>query len=221
MFSPTALTPDVRSAVAKLGNRVSYIAALDFEHHIYISDWAKEFPNAAVLGVEGLPEKREKDPATKGTPFKYVWTNSNKQSLKVDPEFDKDFDYEYVGSHANKELVFLYKPEKTLIEADLIFNLPAREQHSKTAEGAESGYLTKLFTGFQNTQGQAKWQKRFIWYVASSGNRPDFNRSVERINGWDFDRIIPCHGDVIETGGKTVFQKVLSWHLASLGKKDT
>ena len=170
--------------------------------------------------MEGLPEKREKDPATAGIPFKYVFTNGNKSTLKVGEEFDRDFDYEYVGSHANKELVFHYKPDKTLIQADLMFNLPATEQHSKTAEGAESGILTKLFTGFQNTKGDATWQKRFLWYAVSAGNRPDFNKSVGKINEWDFDRIIPCHGDVIESGGKGIFQKVLAWHLAALGKKD-
>lgn len=213
VFSPTALTPDVRSTVESMGNKVSYIAALDFEHHIYISEWAKAFPNAAIMGVEGLPEKREQNPDTKGNTFKYVWTKANKESFKVNEEFDRDFDYEYVGSHANKELVFLYKPEKTLIEADLMFNLPAYEQHSKTPEKAETGFLTKLFIGLQSTRGDPTWQKRFIWHVASSGNRPDFNSSVQRISGWDFDRIIPCHGDVIESGGKGIFQKVLDWHL--------
>ena len=173
------------------------------------------------MGVEGLPEKREKDPSTKGNTFKYVWTNQNKDIMKVDNDFDNDFDYEYVGGHANKELVFFYKPDRTLIQADVLFNLPAYEQHSKTKEGAESGFLTNLFTGLNNARGDAAWQKRFIWYIASSGNRPDFNKSMQKINGWGFDRIIPCHGDVIETGGKGIFQKVLVNHLGGIKPKST
>jgi hypothetical protein len=27
-------------------------------------------------------------------------------------------------------------------------------------------------------------------------------RDVKVISGWDFDRLIPCHGDVLETGAK-------------------
>lgn len=27
-------------------------------------------------------------------------------------------------------------------------------------------------------------------------------KNAKIVSGWDFDRIIPCHGDVIETGGK-------------------
>ena len=198
--------------MASLGDNVKYLAALDYEHHIFLSEWAKAFPSASVLGVEGLPEKREQNPATAGLKFQYVWTAKNRDEMTVDAEFDKEFDVEYLPSHANKELVFLHKPTRTLIEADLIFNLPAYEQHSKTGESAESGILTKLFIGLQNTRGDATWQKRFIWYVAAQ-DKPSFSESVKRINGWDFDRIIPCHGDVIETGGKGIFQKVLEWQL--------
>ena len=122
VFSPTALTPEVRSTVELMG-KVGYIAALDYEHHIFVTDWAKAFPSAKLLGVEGLPEKREKDQATAGNKFQYVWTQKNKTDLRVDPEFDEEFDYEYVGSHANKELVFLHKPDKTLIEAEYVYSL--------------------------------------------------------------------------------------------------
>lgn len=104
-----------------MGNEVGYIAALDYEHHIFITEWAKAFPKAKLLGVEGLQEKREKVQVT-GSKFQHVWTQRNKSSMTVDPEFDSEFDYEYVGSHANKELVFLHKPDRTLIEAEYGFS---------------------------------------------------------------------------------------------------
>ena len=213
VFSPTALTPAVRSTLESMGNNVRYIAATDIEHHIFLSEWAKAFPSANVLGVEGLPEKREKNPETKGTKFSYVWTQANKATMRVDPDFDKDFDVEYVGSHENHELVFNYKPDRTMIQADLIFHLPATEQYSKSGESATSGIFTKLFTSINNTRGKATAQKRFLWYIAGGKDRKGFAESMKRINGWDFDRIIPCHGDVIETGGKDAFENVMEWYL--------
>ncbi|MCJ1468779.1 hypothetical protein MMC07_007409 [Pseudocyphellaria aurata] len=218
VFSPTALTPEVRSTVEELGNNVAYLAAMDFEHHIFLSDWAKAFPSAKVMGVEGLPEKREADPATAGTTFSWVFTTKNKASLRIDPDFDREFDYEYVDSHANKELVVNHRPNRTLITADMVFNLPAHEQYSRTDEAATDGWLTKFFTSFQNTRGTAIWQQRFIWHVASKSDRPSFARSCRTIASWDFDRLIPCHGDVIETGGKGIFKKVMAWHLKGEGK---
>lgn len=103
-----------------MGNKVGYIAALDYEHHIFITDWAVAFPSAKLLGVEGLPEKRGNDNATAGSSFQHVWTQKYKASMKVDPDFDKEFDYEYVGSHANKELVLCHRPDRTLIEAEYV-----------------------------------------------------------------------------------------------------
>ena len=200
-------------------HRASHVMDVKVRHgprltfYSFISEWAKSYPSANVLGVEGLPEKREKNPDTKGTKFTHVWTKANKREFRVDEDFEKDFDYEFVDGHQNKELVLNYKPDRTLIQADLFFNLPATEQYSKSGESATSGILTKLFGSFMNTRGAATGQKRFLWYAPTSADRKSFNESVKRIDSWDFDRVIPCHGDVIETGGKGIFQKVMEWHL--------
>jgi len=211
VFSPVALTPEVKETVSALGE-LKYIAALDMEHHIFLGAWNKEYPNAKVLAPEGLLEKRQKQ-KNEDVPFSVIFTAKEKATTKVDSDFDAAFDYEYVDGHVNKELVFNYKPEKTLIEADLMFNLPATEQFSKSGLDAQSGILTKLWSSFNHVSGPALGQRRFIWYATSSGDRPSFNASISRINGWDFDKIVPCHGDVIESDGKGIFEKIFAWHL--------
>lgn len=211
----------MKAKLAELGGTgVKYIVALDFEHHIFISEWAREYPEAKIIGPEGLLEKRQKadDPKIGKEPFAVVFEAKDKLTTKIDPEFDADFDYEYVDAHANKELVFLYKPEKILIQADLMFNLPANEQYSKVPESEKKvGVLAKLFMGAQTTEGDAKGAKRMIWYLMSSKDRKGFNESMKRIDAWDFTTIIPCHGDTMEGNGKELFRKVFDWHLN--GKK--
>jgi len=150
-------------------------------------------------------------------PFGTVFTGKSKASTKISEEFDKDFEYEFVDAHPNKELVFYYKPDKVLIEADYMFNLPATEQYSKTGEPANKGLLTKLFVSLQTTAGTAIWQKRMLWYLMSASDRPGYNASTKRISQWDFETIIPCHGDVIQADAKGIFRKVFEWHLQ--GKK--
>jgi hypothetical protein len=76
-------------------------------------------------------------------PFTWIFTPKNKHELKIDDDFDANFDYEYVDGHGNKELVFNYKPDRTLIEADVMFNLPATEQYSKSGQSA----TCKCFSG--------------------------------------------------------------------------
>ena len=212
VFSPVALTDDVKSTVASKGT-LKYIVAPDIEHHIFISAWAAAYPDAEVIGMEGLPEKREGDPATRGVKFHHVFSAQNKLDLRVGAEFDREFDYEYVHSHGNKELAFVHKPSRTLIEADLLFNLPATEQFSKAGVPANSGLLTKLFGSIMNTRGDMVWQKRFLWYAGGGKDRQGFAQSAARMHKWDFDRIVPCHGDVIETGGKQKWDTLMEWFL--------
>jgi hypothetical protein len=213
VFSPVALTPEVKTKLQSMGNELKYITAPDLEHHIFVSDWAEAYPGAHIIAPKGLLEKRNKDKSVRPVPFQTEVSNDNKTTLRISDEFDADFDFELVDAHPNKELVFLYKPERTLIQADYLFNLPATEQYSRSGEPATKGLLTRLVTKLQGTQGAAMGQKRLMWYAMSSGDRAGFAKSAQRINGWDFERIIPCHGDVIESGGKGIFRKIFEWHL--------
>lgn len=217
VVSPVALTPEVQAKVAQLGGAVAYIIAPDFEHHIFVSEWAKEYPEAKIVGPEGLPEKRGKmkDEKIGDEPFAYVYTPANRQYNEIDGDFAKDFDVEYMDMHPNKEIVLFYKPEKILIEADLLFNLPAVEQYSKVPDEVKNsnGFLNRVFANLQGTSGDALGTKRFLWYGMSSKNRPAWNEAVKRIDTWDFHTIIPCHGETIEGNAKDVFRKVFEWHL--------
>lgn len=143
IFSPVYLTPEVRAKIESLGT-LRYIVALNIEHHLFISSWVEAFPTADVICMEGLPEKRAKNEAMKGVKFTHVFMSQSKTSMKISAEFDSEFQYEFLNSHQNKELVFLHQPTRTVIEADLIFNLPATEQYSKTGKAADSGFLQNL-----------------------------------------------------------------------------
>ncbi|KAI8942161.1 hypothetical protein NX059_000249 [Plenodomus lindquistii] len=210
VFSPVALTEDVKRKVSELGE-VKYIAALDAEHHIFLGPWHQAYPNAQVMGPDSLPEKRRKQ-NNENVPFAFIF-NKSKPIQTISPEFDTEFDWEYVPSHVNQEIVFHHKPTRSLITADLMFNLPATEQYSKTNIDPNSGILTKIFGALQSTKGSAIWQQRTIWYGTSAKDRKGFAQSISKINSWDFERIIACHGDVIEGEGKGIFQKVFKWHL--------
>ncbi|KAI0837965.1 hypothetical protein F5Y06DRAFT_269481 [Hypoxylon sp. FL0890] len=220
VYSPVALTPETQAKVAKLGGNVGYLIAGDIEHHIFLSEWARAYPNAKIVGPKGLQEKRAKvqnDEKIGHEPFAFVWDASNKRSNAVSDEFAADFEVEFVDAHPNKEVVLFYKPDKVLIEADLLFNLPAIEQYSKVPESEKNshGFLNRMFESINSTSGEAKGLKRFLWYAISNanGDRAGFNESIRRIDTWDFETIIPCHGETIVGNGKEFFRKVFEWHL--------
>lgn len=217
VVSPVALTSEVQQTIASQGGQIKYIAAPDTEHHIHITAWGKAFPDAEIIAPEGLYEKRQANPDQKDIEFAHILTKANKHDIHISEEFDREIEIEYVDGHANKEIVFFHKPSKTMIEADMLFNLPAKEQYSRSGEDPTSGFLNMLFGPLASASGPAKWQKRLVWHTTAK-DRKSFGESVARMNTWDFDRIIPCHGDVIETGGKTVFQNVFELFFKKLGQ---
>lgn len=217
VFSPVSLTPEVRETVNKLGGDVRYIAAPDLQHHLNLTAWKKAYPQAQILAPEGLWEKRQSNTEFKDTQFEHVFKQGGSPQ-SISEEFDAEFETEYVPGHGSRELVFLHRPSRTVIEADLLFNLPANEQYSKTSDGPTANILTRLVLPLLTTKAPAMGQRRFAWWILSARDRPSFTESVKRIDKWDFDRLIPCHGDVIETGAKGVFQDVMAWFLTEDAK---
>lgn len=216
VFSPVALTEATKAKVAEMGGKVGYIVALDYVHHIFISEWSKEYPDAKIIGVEGLREKRVKDsdPMIGNEEFEMEFTKANKRELSISDEFDADFEYEYAEGHVNHELVFFHKKNQALIEADLIMNLPPNEQYSKVPEKDRNfnDLWDKLFNLIVGGSGDNKWGKRLHWYLLAK-DKASLNDSLQRMDKWDFKLLIPCHGDVIEDTGKEFFRKMFEWHL--------
>jgi len=50
----------------------------------------------------------------------------------------------YFSGYKNKDVAFLHSASKTLVQADLLFNLPAKEQYSKTGQSGELPILGTL-----------------------------------------------------------------------------
>ncbi|CAK7237149.1 hypothetical protein SBRCBS47491_009878 [Sporothrix bragantina] len=232
VFSPIALTPEAAAVVTRLGgeNGVKYLVAPDIEHHIFLSEWLKAYPTARIIGPEGLAEKRA---ATKGKDprvnvndnFFAVLADNRSQPMRepqsIAPDFDADFGLVYFDMHPNKEIVLLYRPENILIEADLMFNLPAIEQYQRVDPTTRVGVpghanlVNRIFQTVMRTQGNLVWARRFQWYFASSRDRARFNEGLSVVDSWPFEKIIPCHGETIEKDAKEVFRQVFAWHFAS------
>ena len=88
------------------------------------------------------------------------------------------------------EVVLLHRPSRTLIVPDLGFNIH-RTSHT----------FARLFF-----KANGMWQhfgpSRLIRNLAVS-NHAAFQASLDRLLDWDFERILPGHGDVIEYDGRT------------------
>jgi len=199
VFSPVALTPLVKAKIEDLGAQVKFLVAPDYEHHLFIGEWKKAYPQAVVIGVEGLPDKR------KDVNFDYVFTKD--ESLTLPQSFTDEFDAVYFPGFVNKDLVVYHRPTKTLLEADLLFNLPAHEQYSKSTKNPKSG-VTFLFNALT---WQSTWSKRFLYYVGSV-DRVSMAERSKIVDGFDKSVIIPCHGEIMNNGNEA-WKEVHKWFL--------
>jgi len=87
-----------------------------------------------------------------------------------------------------REVVLLHRPSRTLVITDLAFNIHRAEHR-----------FARLFF-----RANGMWQhfgpSRLIRRLAVS-SRAEMRRSLEAILKWDFERILPGHGEVVERGG--------------------
>lgn len=207
IFSPPPITPEVESQLNSLSGTVEYILAPDIEHYLHVGKWKQKYPNAVIIAPDGIKLPDECTPT-------HVFTAENKENLttKLSSLFNGVLDFEYWDGHANKEIAVLHKPSRTLIAADLVFNLPAYEQYAGSDEDADSGIWTKIAVNFLSATKSGIGHNLFNWVIASK-DKKSFADSASRVSKWDIDRIIPCHGDVIETNGLEVFERLFKWHI--------
>jgi len=198
VIASTPLSDETKTAVEKLGT-VKYIVAADADHHFFLTEWKKSYPEAKMIGVETLPAKK------KGEDWKFD------EIYKPDSEnefgFEADIDAVYFSGFSKKDVAWLHKPSKTLIVADLIFNLPANEQYSKSKR-RKTGFLTKKLNPY------TEFHKNLIW--GESKDKAAMAKDAKAVAAWDFERIIPCHGDTIETDAKKAWESVYAKFLTTL-----
>ncbi|KAF8894971.1 hypothetical protein CPB85DRAFT_1180534, partial [Mucidula mucida] len=141
----------------------------------------KAYPDAKLVVVDRL--LKEKQP--EGLEVAGVYG--------VDPEgteygFEPE-DHRYFSGFGNQDVAFYHIASKTLIVADLLFNLPGTEQYSKSTESSKIPLVDKIdpYGGLQ---------KRMLWALGK--NKEAMRRDARTVSEWDIQRIIMYHGDLIE-----------------------
>jgi len=189
VLASTPLSPETKEALDGLGP-VKYIVAGDAMHFLFLREFKEAYPNAKLIGVQQLLSLKR----LAGLNFDGAYGH--------DPE-GTQYGYEdeikacYFSGFRNKDVAFLHLHSKSLVTADLIFNLPATEQYSK----AGSTYFP-----FVSYFRPGSWFHRTFLSMLGT-DKTAMKRDAKTVASWDFDRIIPCHGDVVETDGKKAWEE--------------
>ncbi|KAF7291856.1 hypothetical protein MIND_01210800 [Mycena indigotica] len=196
VLASTTLDADTKAKIDELGP-VQYIVGADAVHHLFLGEFKRAYPSAKLIAPAAVLERTN----DKSLQFDGVWGRDPPETIYG---FEDDIKACYFSGFKNKDVAFFHLASKTMIEADLLFNLPCTEQYSKTKS---SGSLPLL-----GSFGPYSWlTQKFA--SAMGEDKAAMKRDVRTVAGWDFARIIPCHGDVIETGGKEAWLEAYKVYL--------
>ncbi len=183
VHSPNTLDNAVRNELDQLG-AVACVVAPNKMHSHAIDQFAEAYAHAKFFAAPGLPERR---PDLK---FDRVLGSD------PEPEWSGVLDQAALGGNAFfTEILFLHRATGTLIVTDFIENI-----HPETV-GAGWNLGARL-TGIWKKPAPSPEHGMYLMDVEA------FERSIEKVRSWEFDRIILAHGRLIEASGREVFDGV-------------
>jgi hypothetical protein len=179
VHSPGPLSPGVREELAAVGP-VAFIVVPQ-AHGRFAAEAARIYPDAQLLSAPAAPWRR-KALAFHGSLADRppaTWAGQVESHL--------------VQGFRLGEVVLFHRPSRSLVLTDLCFNIHR-----------SSSSLARLFF-----RANGMWKRfgpsRLIRRLAVS-DRAVLGRSIERILQWDFERILPGHGDVVERDGRAALR---------------
>jgi hypothetical protein len=185
LHSPGPLQPELVTAVSALGP-VQALVAPNTMHHLFLAQNVRAFPRATVYVSPALPPKLKDtlsyELLSDETPL--LWRNEISQHLVR-------------GMPKLQEVVFFHHASRTLVLTDLAFHI----RHSDS-------WFTRLFMRLNGAYGHFGPSRIFRTLVK---DRAALRSSLNRIQEWDFDRVIVTHGEILECGGKEAMQTQYAW----------
>jgi hypothetical protein len=179
LHSPVPISSELRDQLDALGP-VGFIVVPE-AHGRFASQASQSYPAAQILAAPNAPSRRKSPTfhASLADQPPAAWAGQVESHL--------------VLGFRLHEVVLFHRSSRTLVLTDLCFNI--QRSSSKVA---------RLFF-----RANGMWRhfgpSRIIRRIAVS-DRSALQHSLEQLLQWDFDRILPGHGDVIEHGGRAALR---------------
>lgn len=163
---------------------IKAIVAPNLWHSAGVPKAASYFPQAQLWGVEGLEKKRPD----------IQWTHFFPQSLW--PYSDELVPIFIDGMPKVNEVLFFHKKSKSLIVCDLCFNI-------QNSQGLGSWLVLNMFGTYQ----KLAVSKFFLKFIK---DKVALQKSLTQLFSYDFENIIPSHGEVVQGQGKNILLKAFA-----------
>jgi hypothetical protein len=155
------------------------VVAPSLLHHLHLETAIERYRPVALWGPPGLAEKHP-DLGPVHVLGEDPWPHADQLEFVI-----------VEGAPKRNEVVFFHRASKTIYTADLFFNIQEPE-----------GFLTPLtfrLMGIYRRFGAAKMWRHWVT------DKPAFQRSIDQILAWDFERIVVAHGEIVTQNARQLF----------------
>lgn len=175
LHSPGLIDSELKLELERLGTVSSLVVPTNF-HDTFVPEALKTFPDAVLYAPPGFADHCRTDhPAISLDEAPASWAEVLKwKKIQGIPKLN--------------EHVFLHGPSKSLIVADLVFNI-----------GSEADWWTRQFLRLNGAFNVLRPTRIFRSQIKDS---IEFQASVQQVLAWDFDRLIPSHGRIVPSGAR-------------------
>lgn len=185
LHSPVAYEDRLKAQLDSIGE-VCAIVAPNCMHNLFLSEWLNGYPDAIYYQPPGMPK-------IKASPLQ-LKTISN----DAPPVWHAEIEQHIIqGLPRLNEVVFFHKSSRTLIVADVVFNMPEPDSVYET--------LFLWLNGAYKNFGPTRVFKTFV------KDKQAFQKSIEHLLRWDFETVIMSHGEILLQGGKQRFKDAFIW----------
>lgn len=193
IHDPCKIDNSVKNEIDVIG-KVKYIVAPGNFHHLFVTDFQEQYPDAETFLCPGLEKKRPD--------IRFEWILGN----KPDQRWVNTIDQVIVqGTRIIWEVPFFHKPSKTLILVDLLENIGDGYTHPA---GLYLRFWWKvIFKMWNNPKAAPEYQMGW-------GDKEVVRKGLKRVIDWNAQRVILAHGECIEGNVnnvlRTAWKKVLN-----------
>ena len=185
LHSPVAYSDELVRVLTELGPIEHWIAP-SRTHDLHLDEWFEHLPGAATWGA---PKLRKPHPE---------WSFTGWLAEDLDAPWRDEFDLlPLEGAPRLGEWVFLHRPSRTAICADVLFNL------GRGGRGVD-GLLQRVL----GIRGEARADRLLLLVIK---DRKAWNASLRRMLEWDFERLVVGHGTPITEDPKSKLRE--AWRL--------
>jgi hypothetical protein len=191
VHSPVPIDEPTRERIERLGDVIALVAPSNC-HHLYFSSAQQAFPRARSFGTVDVQRKRKdlRFDEILGDEAPECWAGQMEQV--------------FVGNKVMREVDFLHRASRTLVAVDLVENFSSRT-------AGTNGMLRAMMKML------GMWERprpapELRWFTR---DRKAARHAIERILGWDFERAVIAHGDLLSETPHQAIRDAWTWALGA------